>query len=803
MIAVVIGIVLSTVLLTLLPSAAANAAVTLPSGFQESVAFGGLNNPTAVQFAPDGRVFVAEKSGLIKVYDGLSDTTPDTFADLRTNVYNFWDRGLLGLALDPNFPTNPSVYVLYTYDAEIGGTAPKWGQPGVDSDPCPTPPGPTDDGCVVSGRLSSLQASGNAMTGSEKVLLEDWCQQYPSHSIGSLAFGRDGALYVSGGDGASFNFVDYGQDGNPLNPCGDPPVPVGGTQKPPSAEGGALRSQDLRTTGDPMGLNGTILRVDPATGAALSSNPLYNNADPNARRTIASGFRNPFRIAARPGTDEIWVGDVGWGEWEEIDRISAPTGSAAANFGWPCYEGSTRLGGYDAADLKICEDLYSSSGAVTAPYYTYHHREGVVSGETCPTGGSSISGLAFYNGGPYPDAYDGALFFADYSRNCIWAMPKGANGLPDPTKLETFVTGAAAPVNLQIGPNGDLFYADFSGGTIRRISYGAPGGGGTTCATGEYLAQYYAGTQSPTTGTPTLERCETSINNDWGGGGPSTEVGTDNFSTRWTGTHNFEAGNYTFSATADDGIRVWVDNQLIIDGWRDQPPTDYTGPVTLTAGDHEVKVEYYEKGGGAVAKASWQRSSTSTGPTATISSPASTLTWKVNDSINFSGSATDSRGAALPASALSWSAIMHHCSPSDPSSCHEHPLQSFEGVASGSLSAPDHEYPSYLELRLTATDPTSGTKDTKSVRLEPRTTKLNFATNPTGLNLVVGSSSQKAPFSRTVIVGSRNSVSAPAPQTLGRKTYNFQSWSDKGAQTHDITAPDTATTTYTARYTQR
>src|SRR5918995_7499324 len=232
MIAVVIGIVLSTVLLTLLPSAAANAAVTLPSGFQESVAFGGLNNPTAVQFAPDGRVFVAEKSGLIKVYDGLSDTTPDTFADLRTNVYNFWDRGLLGLALDPNFPTNPSVYVLYTYDAEIGGTAPKWGQPGVDSDPCPTPPGPTDDGCVVSGRLSSLQASGNAMTGSEKVLLEDWCQQYPSHSIGSLAFGRDGALYVSGGDGASFNFADYGQDGNPVNPCGDPPGGVGGTMTP-------------------------------------------------------------------------------------------------------------------------------------------------------------------------------------------------------------------------------------------------------------------------------------------------------------------------------------------------------------------------------------------------------------------------------------------------------------------------------------------------------------------------------------------------------------------------------------------
>ena len=65
------------------------------------------------------------------------------------------------------------------------------------------------------------------MTGSEQVLVEDWCQQYPSHSIGTVEFGRDGALYASGGDGASFNFADYGQDGSPLNPCGDPPGGVG------------------------------------------------------------------------------------------------------------------------------------------------------------------------------------------------------------------------------------------------------------------------------------------------------------------------------------------------------------------------------------------------------------------------------------------------------------------------------------------------------------------------------------------------------------------------------------------------
>ena len=282
-----------------------------------------MTNPTAVRFAGDGRVFVAEKRGVIKVFDSLTDTSPDVFADLNVNVYNFWDRGLLGMTLAPNFPTDPYVYVLYTYDHELGSSSatPRWGTPGMYSDPCPTPPGATGDGCVVSGRLSRLQAAGNTMTGAEQVLVEDWCQQYPSHSVGTVEFGRDGALYASAGDGASFNFADWGQDGAPLNPCGDPPGGAGSTLTPPTAEGGALRSQDLRTSGDPVGLDGTIIRVNPATGAALPDNPAAGAADANARRIIATGFRNPFRFTTRPGTDELWVGDVGWNTWEEINVL--------------------------------------------------------------------------------------------------------------------------------------------------------------------------------------------------------------------------------------------------------------------------------------------------------------------------------------------------------------------------------------------------------------------------------------------------------------------------------------------------
>jgi glucose/arabinose dehydrogenase len=107
---------LAAVVLVLLTPVSGNAVSALPSGFQEEAVISGLTNPTNVEFSQDGRVFVAEKSGLIKVFDSLSDTTPTTLANLSTNVYNFWDRGLLGLALAPNFPASPYVYVLYTYD---------------------------------------------------------------------------------------------------------------------------------------------------------------------------------------------------------------------------------------------------------------------------------------------------------------------------------------------------------------------------------------------------------------------------------------------------------------------------------------------------------------------------------------------------------------------------------------------------------------------------------------------------------------------------------------------------------------
>jgi PKD repeat protein len=748
-------LVLTTgIVATAIPSSAQ--AATLQPGFNEEVVFSGLTNPTAVRFASDGRVFVAEKRGVIKVFDSLTDTSPGVFADLNVNVYNFWDRGLLGMTLAPNFPTDPYVYVLYTYDHVLDqdppSPTPRWGTPGVYSDPCPTPPGATADGCVVSGRLSRLRAAGNVMTGSEQVLVEDWCQQYPSHSIGTVEFGRDGALYASGGDGASFNFADWGQDGAPLNPCGDPPGGPNSVLTPPTAEGGALRSQDLRTSSDPVGLDGTIIRVDPATGAGRSDNPLASSSDANARRIVAHGFRNPFRFTTRPGTNELWIGDVGWNDWEEINRLIDPAVGPVKNFGWPCYEGVGKQAGYDGANLNLCENLYAAPGAVTAPYHAYHHSARVVPNETtCPIGSSSIAGLEFEfaaAGNSYPAEYnDDALFFADYSRDCIWVMLKGADGNPAPGQIRTFVAGAANPVNLETGPGGDLFYVDFDGGTIRRITHNH-----------KPVAR---ATANPTTGPAPLTV-------DFDGTGSSDPDG-DTLSYAWD--------------LDDDGA--------FDDSTAAQPTYTYTSDGSYTA-----SLRVSDSLASATDSVTIEVGVGNRPPTAVITTPAAGTTWEVGDVINFSGSATDAEDGTLPASALSWELVMQHC----PSNCHSHPLQTYAGVAGGSFVAPDHEYPSHLELRLTATD-SGGLTDTKVLRLDPKTVVLTFQTTPGGLSLTVDGSASTATFTRTVIVGSTHTISAPSPQNKNKRTYNFASWSDNGstAATRTITAPNSATT-YTAKF---
>ena len=314
---------------------------------------------------------------------------------------------------------------------------------------------------MISGRLSRLDAAG-----AETVLIEDFCQQYPSHSVGTIDFGPDGMLYVSAGDGASFTFADYGQEGSPVNPCGDPP---GGDAHAPRAPRAArcVRRASAAPATQAATLNGAILRVDPDTGDAAPGNPAIGDPDLNRRRIVAYGFRNPFRFTFRPGTGEIWSGDVGWNSDEEINRT--PDVTQVRNYGWPCYEGSGRMGSYDSLNLTSCETLYSEGERDRAVLLLQALGQGRAGGELHDRLVVDLRAGLLHRRRLRP-AYKDALFFSDYSRNCIWVMYRGANGLPDPATRETFLADATGPVFLTQGPDGALYYADLSGGTIRRIA---------------------------------------------------------------------------------------------------------------------------------------------------------------------------------------------------------------------------------------------------------------------------------------------------------------------------------------------
>jgi glucose/arabinose dehydrogenase len=589
----------------------------------------------------------------------------------------------------------------------------------------------------------------NELDGAEEVLLEGWGQQYPSHSIGSLVFGADGALYVTSGDGASFSFDDYGQKGSPPNPLGDPPFAVGVAQTIPTAEGGSLRSQSLRRKpGEPAVLNGAVLRLDPETGAPMADNPLGASTDSAARAIVAYGFRNPYRMTTRPGTSELWVGDVGNGTWEEIDRIPSPVDARARNFGWPCYEGAPKAGGFGALDL--CKALYAEAGAVDAPHFAYKHSDKVVAGESCGTGSSSITGLAFYTGSSYPSKYAGALFFADYSRNCAWAMLAGADGTPDPTKIETFAAGMSTPVDLVVGPEGDLYYADLSGGAIRRV---------------RYLTPTARATATPTTGAAPLVVSFDATSSVVAQPGDTLVYAWD-----LDGDGMFNDGTgptitYVYNVAGKRTARVRVTDQRGVSDFSDPVTIDVT---TLPAG--------------------------TTPPVPVIDAPSAGATWKVGDAITFRGHATDAEDGALPASALSWLIVMQHC----PAGCHAHLIRTWDGVADATFSAPDHEYPSYLELVLVATD-SSGARATTSLRLDPSTRWLTLQSVPPGIDIDVGGLLGTTPFARKEIEGGTVSVSAPTSATIAGTTFAFASWADGGGAHRDV-GPMSSDTELVASY---
>ncbi len=468
--------VLACIVVLLTPAGVS--AVTLPAGFQQTDVLPGVGKPQDVAIAPNGRVFVAEKTGFIRTYDNIDDPTPTLFGDLRTQVHNFSGRGLLSIVADPGFPAKPFVYVYYNMDAPLGGTPPVYG--GGSFDPCPKADTVGDvpdlgalDNCPVGSRVSRLTVSGETMS-AEKVLVEDFCQQFAGHGGGGLAFGTDGKLYASGSDGSTSLFWDYGQRGSPKNPCGDPPGGVGADLTPPTSEGGRLRAQDVRTTADPTGLAGSLIRIDsPAT--------MTTKIDPatNASRIVAFGLRDATRLEVRPGSaNDLWVADRGGGYWEELHRVTPSSGKV--NFGWPCYENNAPRKRSDEQGLSLCESLYSGGGATSA-FWAYDHELPVHASENCEKDslgsppGSTLSGLEFYPaaGGTFPPMYRNALFFADRLRSCIWALLPDASsgGVPKKGNVVPFAGMATRATDLEVTPQGDLLYIDQRDDIVRRIRY--------------------------------------------------------------------------------------------------------------------------------------------------------------------------------------------------------------------------------------------------------------------------------------------------------------------------------------------
>lgn len=594
--------------------------------FQIAEVRAGLESPTGFQFANDGSLFIAERAGVIRKYRGVSDPAPVVVVDLSRDVNVTWDRGLLGLEIDPKFTEGrPYLYALYSYDAPPGGVAPTYG------DVCP---GFGNDGtCVTTGQLERITVGSNGVATERKALVHDWCQQFGSHSVGDVQMGPEGALYVSAGDGASFEAADTGQFGNP---CGDPVT-----------EGGALRAQDVHSPGDPTTLDGAVIRIDPDTGLAWPSNPWASSPDVSRARIIAYGFRNPFRLTLSPDGKKLVVSDVGWNTYEEVNvmRTDEP---APVNFGWPCYEGPEAQPLYMQAS-PIC--AATPATAVRAPEMAYSHTSNL--GEGCNEGGSSITGVAYSQPGSYPASFSGGLFTADYSRKCIWFTPADANGTLLHSKRSVFVTNAYV-VDIQVGPGGDLFYVDLLGGRLMRVSFKA---------NRPPMPVINAGTTSATRG-------------QW-------------VSLNWWGTSD-----------PDNDFALQYAWDLQGDGAFDDGGDLFSGVAFDTVGPHAIRLRVTDSAG-ATAISSVTIQVENSAPVPIIDAPQITSATP-GTTVAFGGHATDAEDGTIPASGLHWEFRLQHCTVSF--GCHAHPVNSINGVSSGSFVMPQHEKPSHVEIILTATD---------------------------------------------------------------------------------------------------
>lgn len=423
-------------------AAAPLAGDTFPANFTHELV-ASIGGPTALAFTPDGRLLVTSQSGTLRVVANATTATPSAPVTVMTMpatklCFNF-ERGLLGVAVDPAFATNHYIYLYYTNNTDNH------------ANPC------LNNNNAPRNRVSrfTLPDSGPIDMGTELVLVDNIRAFGGNHNAGDVRFGRDGYLYISTGDGGT----DYDGSGG-----------SGGSNN---------ASRDIHQ------LIGKILRIDPRgdpNPAVVSVPPFIPASNPFAggnrcnvagettagnhcQETFARGFRNPFRFATDPndaGT-KIYVNDVGQGTWEEIDALAS-----GGDFGWNCREGA-----HTNSTSGPCSPTPPS---MIDPVFEYQH-----GGVTVPGAGNtltncnSITGGAFVPNGVWPAAYDGTFLFADYVCGGMYRIP-GA-GLQ--AAAFEFGTGVSGPTSLAFGPyltTQALYYCAINSGQVRRVRYVPPGG---------------------------------------------------------------------------------------------------------------------------------------------------------------------------------------------------------------------------------------------------------------------------------------------------------------------------------------
>ena len=382
------------------------------------------------------------------------------------------------MALAPNFPADPYVYVLYTYDhcwARRPGAA--LGHAGVYSDPCPTPPGAT--GRRLRGQRAPLAPAGRRQhddrrrAGAHRGLVPAVPEPLDRHP--GVRPRRRAVRQRRRRRQLQLRRLRPGrQPGQPLRrPAGrarrraDPADRRRGrAAQPGPAHQPATRSP---STAPSSGSTRPPAR-------ALPDNPLASNRRPQrpADHRLRPAQPLPLHLPPRHQRAVGWATSAGT-TGRRSTGSPDPTDATVENFGWPCYEGTAASRATTAPTSTSARTSTRRPGAVTAP--SSPTTTTTRSSPTRPARSAAPRSPGWRSSSPaataYPAEYDDALFFADYSRDCIWVMPKGADGQPAPGLIRTFVAGAANPVDLEIGPGGDLFYVDFDGGTIRRIRYTA------------------------------------------------------------------------------------------------------------------------------------------------------------------------------------------------------------------------------------------------------------------------------------------------------------------------------------------